>query len=127
MDGYKSVCFERIDIFSFRIQLKICIKQSCSIYHTNIRTNNPILECFSGTFGLRCIFNCSQNCLNATNCNSVNGSCDGECIPGWTGDFCNIGKKLTLIETKDNTPTLPTKKNKKYMNNKLFMIFVFIL
>lgn len=42
--------------------------------------------CSYGFFGQNCANKCNSTC---TGCNSVNGSCDSGCIPGWTGYYCN--------------------------------------
>lgn len=42
--------------------------------------------CSHGFFGQNCANKCNSTC---TGCNSVNGSCDTGCIPGWTGYYCN--------------------------------------
>lgn len=44
------------------------------------------LGCLHGFFGQNCANKCNSTC---TGCNSVNGSCDSGCIPGWTGYYCN--------------------------------------
>lgn len=44
------------------------------------------LGCSHGFFGQNCANKCKSTC---TGCNSVNGSCDSGCIPGWTGYYCN--------------------------------------
>lgn len=53
-----------------------------------------ILACPAGTYGFQCSYNCSENCLNISTCNNVNGSCDGTCATGWGGDLCNLGKQF---------------------------------
>lgn len=44
------------------------------------------LGCSHGFFGQNCANKCNSTC---TGCNSVHGSCDSGCIPGWTGYYCN--------------------------------------
>lgn len=42
--------------------------------------------CPHGFFGQNCAKECNRTCEG---CNSVDGSCDLGCIPGYTGYYCN--------------------------------------
>ncbi|XP_061170724.1 protein draper-like [Saccostrea echinata] len=44
--------------------------------------------CSIGKFGIHCKETCSGHCLNDTNCDHVNGSCNKGCDNGYTGDGC---------------------------------------
>lgn len=45
------------------------------------------LACQNGTFGHKCQFNCSGNCLNGEVCQITNGSCSA-CVDGYQGAKC---------------------------------------
>ena len=49
------------------------------------------LACSDGFFGQNCSLRCDKRCLG---CNSVNGLCNNECHPGWTGENCDKRKVL---------------------------------
>ncbi|CAC5381245.1 Receptor-type tyrosine-protein phosphatase beta,Tyrosine-protein phosphatase non-receptor type 1,Receptor-type tyrosine-protein phosphatase R [Mytilus coruscus] len=53
------------------------------------------IVCRDGTFGGRCLRNCSKNCVSPP-CNHTTGECEGGCVKGWEGfnctKECSIGK-----------------------------------
>lgn len=51
------------------------------------------LACIAGTYGAKCKHVCGH-CINHTSCNKINGSCPGECKPGYdfhTDSTCKKG------------------------------------
>ncbi|XP_060558623.1 uncharacterized protein LOC132718935 isoform X1 [Ruditapes philippinarum] len=49
--------------------------------------------CDANRFGKKCEYVCHRNCLaneNGRSCNSLNGQCIGDCLPGYLGDFCDL-------------------------------------
>lgn len=51
-----------------------------------------ITECTDGNYGLNCVNNCSDHCLNDLPCNKQTGHCNGGCNPGYTNGDCSKGK-----------------------------------
>lgn len=50
-----------------------------------------ITECKDGTYGYKCVNNCSGHCMNNSLCNKQTGRCDGGCRPGYTNIHCMDG------------------------------------
>ncbi|XP_071135663.1 multiple epidermal growth factor-like domains protein 10 isoform X2 [Mytilus edulis] len=70
-------------IYSEQLVCKSDNKCSCpdtSTHYWNDYSCTP--TCTAGTFGNKCFWNCSQNCLSSP-CNHVTGVCDGGCNRGW--------------------------------------------
>lgn len=55
----------------------------------NLKKNiSMITECKDGTYGYKCVNNCSGHCMNNSLCNKQTGHCDGGCRPGYTNIHC---------------------------------------
>ena len=54
-------------------------------------------DCSNGYFGYDCGTPCSENCLNNTICDRINGSCLNGCKDGYRGENCNLSKHLNII------------------------------
>lgn len=50
-----------------------------------------VIGCKDGTYGYKCMNNCSGNCLNNSPCHKKTGHCDGGCKPGYTNGSCSKG------------------------------------
>lgn len=48
-------------------------------------------ECIVGRYGVECRGICSGYCGDSNMCNYVIGGCDGVCVFGWIGFFCDKG------------------------------------
>ena len=46
-------------------------------------------ECDQGTYGSQCAETCSPFCAKPENCERLNGSCQAECLAGYTGHRCD--------------------------------------
>lgn len=55
-----------------------------------------ITECNTGQYGYNCNQTCG-NCLNMTDCSSINGSCVTGCAAGYYGDLCKKGFFLSAF------------------------------
>lgn len=73
--------------------------------------------CSYGFFGQNCANKCNSTC---TGCNSVNGSCDSGCIPGWTGYYCNKIDDISGIYEFD----LSFQYNALYLMSNVFNLYV---
>ena len=63
-------------------------------------------ECPDGYFGLGCANTCSSRC---SGCNTVNGSCDKGCLPGWKEDYCDQrNKHILCFYVKKNKTSVKT-------------------
>ena len=51
-------------------------------------------ECPTGSYGDECKESCSGHCAGPDSlaCNHVDGSCDGDCQPGYQGKKCDQGR-----------------------------------
>lgn len=57
------------------------------------------IECFFGSYGLDCVYNCSRYCLGDVVCNRRIGKCDIGCDFGYIGELCEIGlMKLKIFK-----------------------------
>lgn len=75
--------------------------------------------CSHRFFGQNCANKCNSTC---TGCNSVNGSCDSGCIPGWTGYYCNERDVIPGINEFD----LSFQYNALYQITDIFNLHVFV-
>ncbi|KAJ8305552.1 hypothetical protein KUTeg_016097 [Tegillarca granosa] len=62
-------------------------------------SSNLCHECSEFTFGADCSGRCGR-CLNASRCNSINGSCPLGCADGWEGEFCEKGLLLNFVKIR---------------------------
>lgn len=46
------------------------------------------IDCFNGTYGLKCLKSCSGHCFENETCDIVSGICQNGCNKGWTGSKC---------------------------------------
>ncbi|XP_072040595.1 receptor-type tyrosine-protein phosphatase delta-like [Amphiura filiformis] len=53
-------------------------------------------ECEAGKFGQRCDTVC--HCAEGSSCHFYTGKCEGNCEPGWTGDYCENYVGLEALE-----------------------------
>ena len=58
------------------------------LFYEILDSDTLYVACLPGTFGDRCLGNCS--CMEGHDCDNVNGTCD--CLPGFTGLSCKEGK-----------------------------------
>lgn len=49
------------------------------------------IECLLGKYGLVCLYNCNEYCLNNKDCNVIIGRCNVGCKFGYMGEMCDIG------------------------------------
>lgn len=54
-----------------------------------------LVECQDNFFGRNCEHICNVTCRS---CNKTTGVCDNGCYPGWTGQYCQNGNNLFIIE-----------------------------
>lgn len=54
-----------------------------------------LVECQDNFFGRNCEHICNVTCRS---CNKTTGVCDSGCFPGWTGQYCQNGNNLFIIE-----------------------------
>lgn len=55
-------------------------------------------ECKEGSYGKNCMYNCSINCIQTSQCDRFSGSCDGGCIDGWDGSRCTESEYLCFVK-----------------------------
>lgn len=54
--------------------------------------NEIVTECIDGTYGYKCVHNCSGQCVNNSPCDKQTGHCGRGCNPGYTDSYCSKGE-----------------------------------
>lgn len=89
--GYQGQnCTEGNSVVFFRKILFIT-----TTYYKKNNVCHFLVECQDNFFGRNCEHICNVTCRS---CNKTTGVCDNGCYPGWTGQYCQNGDNLFIIE-----------------------------